>query len=180
MGVNLFPAQFHSERLQADIEMALARSGLPADCLEIEITENIALGHDDRLLGPLRSLRSRGVQVAFDDFGTGYASLSFLTRYPLTRLKIDRSFVRKINERSTSEDTAIVRSIIMMAHNLGLRVIAEGVETSAQAAFLQSEQCDEVQGFLYARPLDLVKFEEFLVAGQVRAQAGRARTPVAA
>jgi diguanylate cyclase (GGDEF)-like protein/PAS domain S-box-containing protein len=179
MGVNLFPAQFHGERLQTEIEMALARSDLPAEFLEIEITENIALGQDDRLLGPLRSLRNRGIQLAFDDFGTGYASLSFLTRYPLTRLKIDQSFVRKINERSTSEDTAIVRSIIMMAHNLGLSVIAEGVETAAQAAFLQSEQCDEVQGFLYARPLDVEKFEEFLVAGQVRAQSGRLRNSAA-
>jgi EAL domain-containing protein (putative c-di-GMP-specific phosphodiesterase class I) len=167
----MFPAQFQAERLQADIESALAKTGLPPEALEIEITENIALGHDEALLAPLRALRDRGVQLAFDDFGTGYASLSFLTRYPLTRLKIDQSFVRKIADRPAREDTAIVRSIIMMAHNLGMDVIAEGVETAAQAAFLQAERCDEVQGFLYAKPLPADEFEEYLVAARIRAAA---------
>jgi diguanylate cyclase (GGDEF)-like protein/PAS domain S-box-containing protein len=171
MGVNMFPAQFQAERLQADIESALSKTGLPPEALEIEITENIALGHDEALLAPLRALRDRGVQLAFDDFGTGYASLSFLTRYPLTRLKIDQSFVRKIADRPAREDTAIVRSIIMMAHNLGMDVIAEGVETAAQAAFLHAERCDEVQGFLYAKPLPADEFEEYLVAARIRAAA---------
>jgi diguanylate cyclase (GGDEF)-like protein/PAS domain S-box-containing protein len=179
MGVNLFPAQFQADRLQADVEGVLAKTGLPAAALEIEITENIALGHDEALLVPLRALRDRGVQLAFDDFGTGYASLSFLTRYPLTRLKIDQSFVRKIAERPAPEDTAIVRSIIMMAHNLGMEVIAEGVETAAQAAFLQAERCDEAQGFLYAKPLPLGEFEEFLVAAQIRSVARREKTSAA-
>jgi EAL domain-containing protein (putative c-di-GMP-specific phosphodiesterase class I) len=179
MGVNLFPAQFQADRLQSDIENTLATTGLPPEALEIEITENIALGHDEALLVPLRALRERGVQLAFDDFGTGYASLSFLTRYPLTRLKIDQSFVRKIGERPAREDTAIVRSIIMMAHNLGMAVIAEGVETAAQAAFLQAERCDEVQGFLYAKPLPLNEFEEFLVAAQIRSVARQEKTSAA-
>jgi EAL domain-containing protein (putative c-di-GMP-specific phosphodiesterase class I) len=179
MGVNLFPAQFQADRLQVDIESALAKTGLAADALEIEITENIALGHDEALLVPLRALRDRGVQLAFDDFGTGYASLSFLTRYPLTRLKIDQSFVRKIAERPALEDTAIVRSIIMMAHNLGMEVIAEGVETAAQAAFLQAERCDEAQGFLYAKPLPVSEFEEFLVAAQIRSVARQEKTSAA-
>ena len=107
-------------------------------------------------------LRAIGVGLAFDDFGTGYASLSYLMRYPLTRIKIDRSFVRKTGEKSLAEDTAIVRSIITMGHNLGFAVTAEGVETADQAAFLQAKKCDEAQGFFYARPLPVDQFEDFL------------------
>jgi EAL domain-containing protein (putative c-di-GMP-specific phosphodiesterase class I) len=88
--------------------------------------------------------------------------LSYLARYPLSRIKIDQSFVRKIADNPTRDDTAIVRSIIVMAHNLGLEVTAEGVETLAQAAFLQAEKCDEAQGFLYAKPLPIAQFEEFV------------------
>src|SRR2546421_1682548 len=162
IGVNLFPAQFHGGTLLEDVGAALVQTRLPADALEIEITENIALAYDDTTLAPLRTLREAGVKLAFDDFGTGYASLSYLARYPLSRIKIDQSFVRKIADNPTREDTAIVRSIITMAHNLGLEVIAEGVETPAQAAFLQAEKCEEAQGFLYSKPLPISEFEEFL------------------
>ena len=162
IGVNLFPIQFQAPTLLEDIEGALEKSGLPAELLEIEITENIALAHDERVLAPLRRLRTRGVQLAFDDFGTGYASLSFLTRFPLTRLKIDQGFVSKIGENFTGQDTAIARSIIVMAHNLGLDVIAEGIETETQAAFLRGEGCDEGQGYLFARPMPADEFREFL------------------
>ena len=160
IGVNLFPAQFRDGTLHTDVEEALRMTGLPAGALELEITENIALGHDEAVLALLRSLREKGVTFAFDDFGTGFASLSYLTRYPIARIKIDQSFVRKISPQS--ENTAIVRSIIVMAHNLGLEVIAEGVETPAHAAFLQAERCDEVQGFLYAKPLTEAGFEAYL------------------
>ena len=122
--------------------------------------------------GSMRALRARGIGLAFDDFGTGYASLSYLTRYPLTRLKIDQSFVRKIAATSTSEDVAIVRSIIVMAHNLGLEVIAEGVETPAQAAFLYAEKCEEMQGYLYAEPLPAEAFEDFLRSSNAAREAG--------
>jgi diguanylate cyclase (GGDEF)-like protein/PAS domain S-box-containing protein len=162
IGVNLFPAQCRGGTMQKDVEAALLHSGLPAEFLELEITENIALGDDEAMLVSLRELRAKGVGLAFDDFGTGYASLSYLTRYPLTRIKIDQSFVRKITNESASQDTAVLRSIILMAHNLGLQVIAEGIETAIQAAFLQAEKCDEVQGFLYAKPLAAAEFEEFL------------------
>ena len=135
---------------------------MPADALEIEITENIALGQEEQTLEALRTLRAKGVKIAFDDFGTGYASLSYLARYPLTRIKIDQTFVRKISAKSTPEDTAIVRSIIVMAHNLGLEVIAEGVETAAQAAFLRAEKCEELQGYFYAKPMAANDLEAFL------------------
>jgi diguanylate cyclase (GGDEF)-like protein len=162
IGVNLFSAQFHAETLVDDVEAALRDSGLPAEALEIEITENIALGEQEESMEVLRKLRARGVKLAFDDFGTGYASLSYLARYPLTRLKIDQSFVRKIAGAYTMADTAIVRSIIVMAHNLGLEVIAEGVETAAQAAFLRAERCEELQGYLFAKPLPAADFEAYL------------------
>ncbi|MEA3026089.1 MAG: hypothetical protein QOF91_1374 [Alphaproteobacteria bacterium] len=128
----------------------------------LEITENIALGRDETVLAHLRALRAKGVNLAFDDFGTGYASLSYLARYPLTRIKIDQSFIRKITQTSAVQDTAIVRSLIAMAHNLGLQVIAEGVETSDQAAFLEAQQCEEAQGFLYSKPIPAHEFENFL------------------
>jgi EAL domain-containing protein (putative c-di-GMP-specific phosphodiesterase class I) len=164
MGVNLFPAQFRNGTLLQDVEHALSESGLPPEALELEITENIALGREDGALAPLKALRSMGIGIAFDDFGTGYASLSYLTRYPLTRIKIDRSFVQKIDIQSASEDTAIVRSIIVMGRNLGLEVVAEGVETTAQADFLRSEGCHELQGFLFSKPLPKEAFEKFLMS----------------
>ncbi len=162
MGVNLFPTQFRNGSLLQDVEQALSESGLPADALELEITENIALGREEGTLSPLRALRARGVGIAFDDFGTGYASLSYLTRYPLTRIKIDRSFIQKIGVQSAAEDTAIVRSIIVMGSNLGLEVIAEGVETTAQSDFLKAEGCSELQGFLFSKPLPANAFENYL------------------
>ena len=133
-------------------------TGLPAGTLELEITENVALNFEDAEV--LRKLRDKGIMLAFDDFGTGYASLSYLTRFPLARIKIDRSFVAKITD--DTGDAAIVRSLIAMAHNLGLEVIAEGVETRAQAEFLLKEHCEEAQGFLYGRPLPAAEFEALL------------------
>jgi EAL domain-containing protein (putative c-di-GMP-specific phosphodiesterase class I) len=164
IGVNLFPVQFRSGSLLRDVEHALSESGLPPEALELEITENIALGREQATLCPLKALRAKGIGIAFDDFGTGYASLSYLTRYPLTRIKIDRSFVQKIGTQSAGSDTAILRSIIVMGRNLGLEVIAEGVETAAQAAFLKAEGCHELQGFLFSKPLPAHAFEDFLKA----------------
>jgi diguanylate cyclase (GGDEF)-like protein/PAS domain S-box-containing protein len=162
MGVNVFQAQFTEEFLLQDVEQALSISGLAPDQLEIEITENVALSNQDKIIPLLRALREKGVGVAFDDFGTGYASLSCITQYPLTRIKIDRSFVRNISVGSSAEDTAVASSIIVMAHNLGLAVIAEGVETLAQVAFLRAKDCEEVQGFFYGRPMPAAEFEAFL------------------
>ena len=162
MGVNLFPSQLADEALLTDIDDALAATGLPADALELEITENVALNFEDATV--LQKLREKGVKLAFDDFGTGYASLSYLTRFPLARIKIDRSFVGKITD--DAGDTAIVRALIAMAHNLGLEVIAEGVETSAQAEFLRNEHCEEAQGYLYAKPLPAAEFEAYLKSRQ--------------
>jgi diguanylate cyclase (GGDEF)-like protein len=158
VGVNLFPSQAYDEALSQDVMEALRDFALPADALELEITENIALNRED--LAVLQRLHEQGVKLAFDDFGTGYASLSYLTRLPLSRIKIDRSFVAKITR--DAQDAAIVRSLIAMAHNLDLEVIAEGVETSQQADFLLNEKCEEAQGFLYAKPLPAEEFVAYL------------------
>lgn len=160
VAVNLFPAQFHAPTLVRDVEEALNENNLPGHRLELEITENIALGYTDAMAAPLQALRSMGVCLAFDDFGTGYGSLSSLTRLPLSHIKIDKSFVRGIP--GDSKQVAIVRSLIAMAHNIGLKVIAEGVERLDQAEFLRQERCDEAQGFLFARPMPAGQFDSFL------------------
>src|SRR5207302_11250061 len=157
IGVNLFPCQSRDPALPADVEDALAQSGLPADVLELEITETVALNHDEAI-APLQKLHEKGVKLAFDDFGTGYASLSYLTRYPVSNIKIDRFLVAKITE--DAQDAAIVRSLIAMAHNLGLGIIAEGVETPAQATFLLNEKCEEAQGYLYTKQRPAGDFED--------------------
>ena len=166
IGVNLFQAQLDDDALLKDIEDTLRETGLPAGALELEITENVALHHGN-VVKSLQKIKETGVKIAFDDFGTGYAALSYLTRFPLSRIKIDRSFVGRITDNA--KDAAIVRSLIVMAHNLGLDVIAEGVETNAQAAFLADEHCDEVQGFLYSKPIPAAEFEATLRARQAAA-----------
>jgi diguanylate cyclase (GGDEF)-like protein/PAS domain S-box-containing protein len=170
IGVNLFPTQLNDETLLTDIDDALAATGLPIEVLELEITENVALNFEGASV--LRNIHRKGVKLAFDDFGTGYASLSYLSRFPLARIKIDRSFVGKITD--DAGDAAIVRSLIAMAHNLGLEVIAEGVETSAQADFLINEQCEEAQGYLYAKPLPESEFEAYLRTSHLATQTMKA------
>jgi diguanylate cyclase (GGDEF)-like protein/PAS domain S-box-containing protein len=149
MAVNLFPKQLRHPSLIEDVEIALRNSGLAAEFLELEITEDIALNHEEAAK-PLAQLRGQGVKLAFDDFGTGFASLRYLTLFPVSRIKIDRAFVKGVADDPKS--AAIVRSLLSMARSLGLAVIAEGVETHAQAAFLRNEECDEAQGYLYGRP----------------------------
>jgi diguanylate cyclase (GGDEF)-like protein/PAS domain S-box-containing protein len=174
IAVNLFPSQAHNEKLVADVDAALRESGLPPEALELEITEYVAFNHEDPT-GPLLKLHERGVKLAFDDFGTGYASLNYLARFPISHIKIDRSFVGKITDNA--EDAAIVRSLIAMAHNLELEVIAEGVETDAQAAFLLNERCQEAQGFLYAKPLPADEFESYLRTRRLALQVDTAEKP---
>ncbi|GGE86509.1 putative bifunctional diguanylate cyclase/phosphodiesterase [Sphingomonas prati] len=160
MGVNLFGAQFRTGRLAEDVIGVLARTGLPPTALELEITENIALRHDETMLPPLKVLRELGVGVAFDDFGTGFASLSLLKRYPLTRLKIDRSFIREIG--TDRSDTAVVSAMVFLSRGLGIEVIAEGVETEEQRDLLRACGCDVVQGYLYGKPMALSDLHDFI------------------
>ncbi len=161
VGVNLFGAQFHSASLVDEVRAALAESGLPASSLELEITETIILQHDEALIAPLRALRDLGIGLAFDDYGTGYASLSLLKRFPLTRLKIDRSFVQGMEgsgQDQAVKDRAIVRSVLTLGRSFDLSVIAEGVETEAMAGQLSAEGCAEAQGYLFGRPMPAAAF----------------------
>ena len=156
MGVNLFEAQFRSRMLNDVVRDVLAQLSLPPEAIELEITENILLRHNAATLKLLQALRQSGVGLAFDDYGTGYASLSFLKRFPMTRLKIDRSFIRDVHIDPGSE--AVVRAILYLGRSFGMGVIAEGVETAAQLQFLKSHHCPEVQGYLLGRPLPAAAF----------------------
>ena len=166
IGVNLFGAQFHSASLVDEVKAALADSGLPASALELEITETIILQHDEALIAPLRALRALGVGLAFDDYGTGYASLSLLKRFPLTRLKIDRSFVQGMV--ASSQDRAIVQSVLTLGRSFGLDVIAEGVETETMAEGLRAQGCEEAQGYLFGRPMPVEAFTALACPGERR------------
>ncbi len=151
VAVNLSPRQFHRGELDTLIRRELARAGVPARLLELEITESCLMQDPEDAVRVMDALRDAGLGISIDDFGTGYSSLSYLRRLPLAALKIDRSFV---SDAHVSADAAsIVRSIIDMAHNLRLKVIAEGVETEVQAAFLRAHGCDQGQGYLFGRPV---------------------------
>ena len=160
VAVNLFGAQFRTGKLVATVNKALMQAKLAPEALELEITENIILSHEDQIVEPLRELRAQGVEVAFDDYGTGYASLSLLKRYPLSRLKIDQSFVRAVCE--SPSDAAIVSAIITMARACDLKVIAEGIETQDQADCVARFGCEEVQGYLFGKPLSVADFSTLM------------------
>ena len=163
LAVNLSARQFHQTALAAKIAEVLARTGLHADQLELEITETIAMSDAALSRQILEELRRAGVRLAVDDFGTGYSSLGYLRRFPLDTLKIDKSFVREI--MIEPDDATIVRTVIGMAHSLGLEVCAEGVETGDQLAFLRAEGCDRVQGFYHARPVPATDVPALLTRG---------------
>lgn len=160
MGVNLSAAQFRQGNLPETIAAALAETGLDADSLELELTESMLMHDADGATLVLERLCSMGVWLSIDDFGTGYSSLSYLKRFHLDTLKIDRSFVRDLSV--DADDAAIVRSIIVLAHSLRLNVIAEGVETADQLAFLRMLGCDEFQGYHASRPVPADQFEAFM------------------
>jgi len=155
VAVNLSARQFGDEHLAAEIARALAETGLPAELLELEITESMMMAHPDRAAATLLEVRAMGVQVSIDDFGTGYSSLARLKKFPIDGVKIDRSFIRDIV--TSPDDAAITTAIIAMAHSLRLRVVAEGVESRAQVRFLRERGCDEIQGFYYSRPVPASK-----------------------
>jgi diguanylate cyclase (GGDEF)-like protein/PAS domain S-box-containing protein len=168
IAVNLFPRQIRDSSLIEDVEAALRDTALAPEFLELEITEDVALNYEEAA-EPLTRLREKGVKLAFDDFGTGFASLRYLTLFPVSRIKIDRTFVQGVADDPKS--ATIVRSLLSMARSLGLEVIAEGVETSAHAALLRNEHCDEAQGYLYSRPLSAADFARYLKVAQLAAVA---------
>ena len=158
LGVNLSPSQLLSGDLPATVEAILRDTGFSPSLLELEVTENILLADDDGALKMFRRLQDLGVRIAFDDFGTGYASMTYLKKYPLDRLKIDKSFVREL--QANTDDAAIVRSTIGLGKLLGLSVIAEGIEDHATAELLRSMGCEEGQGYYFGRPMPAAEFEQ--------------------
>ena len=174
VAVNLSARQFREPDLAARLKRVIVASGIDPSLIELELTESQLMQEPEQAIRTLQSLRSAGVGLAIDDFGTGYSSLSYLTRFPLSALKIDRSFVARVLEHDAS--AAIVRTIIDMAHTLGFTVVAEGVETDAQAAFLRGLRCDQGQGYLFARPMPEKDLRAYL--GQPAAEAALRVSPI--
>ncbi len=160
VSVNLSAVQFRQKDLEQVVAGALDASGLDASFLELEVTETSIMHDIAEVRGTLDRLKARGVQLSVDDFGTGYSSLGYLKRLPLDRLKIDRSFVKDVTD--DSDDAAITAAIVAMARTLGLKTIAEGVETEAQLRFLKSLGCDEGQGYYFSRPLPPEALADFV------------------
>lgn len=160
LAVNVSGHQFMNGSMSETVVRILEETGLSAAYLELELTESILMQKDRRTTSDLEKLHEGGVGLALDDFGTGYSSLSYLRQYPFDRVKIDRSFVAEIE--TNPDDARLVAAIIAMAHRLGLQVVAEGVETLAQARFLRQRGCDELQGFLFGKPVPHEEFVRFL------------------
>ena len=162
MAVNVSAMEFQNENFLDNLFAILGETGLDPSSLELELTEGVLMKQAASAAAILQSARDRGIQVAIDDFGTGYSSLSYLRKFPVDALKIDQSFVREIG---AGEDTTIVTAVIGMARGLKLRVIAEGVETQAEMAFLQAHHCDEAQGYYFSRPVPPEQFARLLKTG---------------
>jgi diguanylate cyclase (GGDEF)-like protein len=160
MAVNLSPRQFTDEGLLKCIDQTLETTGLPPALLQLEITESMVMQNVERAIGLLDQIRGRGIHIAIDDFGTGYSSMSMMKKFPIDTIKIDRMFIRDLADNA--EDRAIAAAIIEMGKALGLIIVAEGVETSAQEAFLRSRSCDELQGYLFSQPVTAQKMAELL------------------
>jgi EAL domain-containing protein (putative c-di-GMP-specific phosphodiesterase class I) len=160
IAVNLSARQFQDERLVADVTDVLARSGLAPNALDLEITESLLMGDSERLMPIFDTLTGMGVRFSIDDFGTGYSSLSYLQRFPISNLKVDRSFIRGLPD--CHDAVALAQAIIAMARALGMRVVAEGVETVEQMNFLEDAGCHELQGFYFSKPVPADEFERLL------------------
>lgn len=160
VAVNLSARQFNQPNLRSLVSKTLIETGLDPEYLELELTENILLENVEVAVTRLTALKALGLQISIDDFGTGYSSLNYLQHLPFDSLKIDQCFIRNINENTKNQ--AIATAIIQMAHQINLKVIAEGVETEAELAFLRQHQCDDIQGYLFSRPLSAEGFENLL------------------
>jgi diguanylate cyclase (GGDEF)-like protein len=163
MAVNVSAMEFRNKNFLNGLFAILAETGLDPRSLELELTESVLMKHAASAATILQTLRKRGIQAAVDDFGTGYSSLSYLQKFPVDAVKIDQSFVRQIS--TTGDDTTIVKAVIGMARNLKLRVIAEGVETLEELAFLRAYRCDEAQGYYFSRPVPPQQFAMLLRNG---------------
>ena len=164
VAVNLSVLQFRQKNLVEVIAAILHDTGLPAERLELELTESAVMNSSDTIAAMMGRIRQMGVQFSIDDFGTGYSSLLYLKRFPASRLKIDQSFVQGVG--ADADDASIVRAVISLAHNLNLRVVAEGVETEEQLDFLEAHGCDEAQGYYFGRAVDVEHVPGLLRSGR--------------
>jgi len=160
VSINVSNSLFHGNTLLSVVETALSQTGLTPACLELELTESIAMRNVDASIVMLTALKTMGVQLSIDDFGTGYSSLSYLQRLPINMVKIDQSFIHEI--LTQAHPAPIVRAIIAMAHSLNLLVLAEGVEQEAQRTLLLEQGCDQAQGYLFGRPMPADEFASLL------------------
>lgn len=160
VSVNVSAVQFRQGGLTRMVSDALAQTGLPPSCLDLEITESVLMQEADATIATLNALKAMGVHVSVDDFGTGYSSLAYLKRFPIDTLKIDKSFMREVT--ADSHNAAIVRTVIALAKSLGLESIAEGVETREQVEFLRAEGCDRLQGYYFSKPLPAPTLFDFV------------------
>lgn len=158
ISLNLSPWQLHEPSLIASVDDALRQSGADPFALEIEITETVAMQNPGQTLSVLRELTSRNLSISLDDFGKGYSALNYLKQFPVDTIKIDMSFIRDV--LTEPKDAAIIRAIILLGHNLDMKVLAEGIETKEQHEFLKAEGCDLAQGYYYARPMPVAEFEK--------------------
>jgi EAL domain-containing protein (putative c-di-GMP-specific phosphodiesterase class I) len=163
MAINSSAVEFRDEHFAENILGVLREVGLHPSVLEVELTESVLMRRAASSQSILAALRESGVQVAVDDFGAGYSSLSYLSKFPIDTLKIDQSFIRQIT--TTPDDTAIVSAIIGMGRSTDLTVVAEGVETQEELLFLQAHHCDEAQGYIYGRPMIAKEFAKLLAIG---------------
>ena len=163
LAVNISAVEFQTKGFLDGVKAILRDTGLPPYCLELELTESVLMQDVESTAALLNELRAMGVRLAIDDFGIGYSSLSYLSRFPIDTLKIDQSFVRKMTNESNS--ATIVSTVINMGKSLNKRVVAEGVEAQEQLAFLQAWDCDEGQGYHFSKPLYAEEFETVLGAG---------------
>ncbi len=164
IAINISAAQLRQADMYTQVRSALKRHNLPGSDLELEITENLLVQDMESAVTVLEQIRSLGVKVSMDDYGTGYSSLAYMKELPVDTLKIDRCFIE--NLETESADRAIVNSTIVLARHLGMKVLAEGVETEAQLQTLQAFSCDEIQGYYFSEPLPEREFRSLLVEDQ--------------
>ncbi len=164
VAVNISARQFREKNLVQMVAKILVETGLDPKYLELEVTESVIMHDAHNAIADLQAFRDMGVKLSVDDFGTGYSSLSYLKRFPVDRLKIDQSFVRDIT--ANADDAAIAQAVVTLGHTMNLRVIAEGVETAEQLAFLRRNQCDEMQGYLFGKPVPAHEFGKLLESGR--------------
>lgn len=158
IAVNVSPVQFRQKDLVESFQEVLHKTGVPASCIEVEVTEGAIMVDADRAIETLKQMRAMGLSIAIDDFGTGYSSLGYLKRFPIDKIKIDRTFVNELE--TSSDDAVIISAIIALSNSLGMTTLAEGVETEHQLNFLNSVGCDQIQGYLLGKPLVLSDFQK--------------------